>query len=391
MRHLWHNRKASAFSLVELLVVIAIIALLAALLLPALNRGKARAKRIQCIGDLNQIGTAFQMFAHDHRSRFPSQVPVADGGSMEYVQAGESINGVFYFSYRNLQPIAGELVQTRPLVCPADTDRQPADNFNLLQNSNISYFVGVDASYDQPLSVLAGDRNITNDTLATASLVHGAYGLRWTSELHFFQGNVLFSDAHVQEMNNASLDLPAGTTASANYFLPAVQVASVTGPGNSAGPPSSAPPPGSPAGPSPSPSTPGVSGDPYKSPTPAPAMASSSNSPAPASPTTPAPMASRAVGSTTTGRDTPMDPFTEANAKERNAVAVTNGSPPAAAAPAADDEAEPPLVWLMGAARGLMAKTSWWLLLLILLLLALTLYFYAKRKMRERQQRKGGV
>src|SRR5215469_7380615 len=242
MRHLWHNRKAHAFSLVELLVVIAIIALLAALLLPALNRGKARAQRVQCIGDLNQLGIAFQMFAHDHRGRFPAQTPVADGGSMEFTQAGENINGVFYFSYRHLQPLAGELVQTKPLICPADTTRQAADNFGLLQNSNVSYFVGVDASYDQPLSVLAGDRNITNDTRATASLVRGAYGLRWTSELHFFQGNVLFSDGHVQEMNNASLDVPANpTVASANYFLPAVQAASVSTLGNPGGSPALTP------------------------------------------------------------------------------------------------------------------------------------------------------
>ena len=388
MRHLWHNRKPSAFSLVELLVVIAIIALLAALLLPAMNRGKARAKRIECIGDLNQLGTAFQMFAHDHRGRFPAQTPIADGGSMEFVQAGENINGVFYFSYRNFQPLASELVQTKPLLCPADTGRLPADNFGLLQNSNISYFVGVDASYDQPLSILAGDRNITNDTHATASLVQGAYGLRWTSELHFFQGNVLFSDAHVQEMNNESVDLPGKSTASANYFLPAVRVASATGPGGPAGSTPPAPPPGNPG--EPSPSAPGVSGGPYTSPPPAPAVANSSNPAAPASPTPPPSMVSRGAGSRMEGRGAPMDQFTQPDAKEKNAVAVTNGAPPAAA-PAADDEAEPPLVWLMGAARGLMARTSWWLLLLILLLLALTLYFYAKRKMRERQQRKGGI
>lgn len=388
MRHLWQNRKTSAFSLVELLVVIAIIALLAALLLPALNRGKARAKRVECIGDLNQLGTAFQMFAHDHRGRFPAQTSVADGGCMEYVQAGESINGVFYFSYRNFQPLAGELVQTKPLVCPADIGREPADSFGLLQNSNISYFVGVDASYDQPLSILAGDRNITNDTRATASLVQGAYGLRWTSELHFFQGNVLFADAHVQEMNNASLDVPANVAVSQNFFLPAVRVASATGPGTPGGPPASQPALGTPE--APSPSTPGGSGDPLISQPPASAVAYGSNPPAPASPAPPATMTHNAVGSRTSGRDTPMDQFTQVYAKETNAVAVTNGPQPAAA-PAANDEAEPPLVWLLGTARALMAEVSWWFLLLLMLLLALTLYFYAKRKMRERYQKKGGI
>jgi prepilin-type N-terminal cleavage/methylation domain-containing protein len=388
MRHLWRNRKASAFSLVELLVVIAIIALLAALLLPALNRGKARARRVECIGDLNQLGTAFHMFSHDHRGRFPMQTPVSDGGSMEYVQAGENISGVFYFSYRHFQPLAGELVQTKPLLCPADTGRLPADNFGLLQNSNISYFVGVDASFDQPLSILAGDRNITNDLHATASLVRGANGLRWTSELHFFQGNVLFSDAHVQEMNNAGLDLPGNVAASENFFLPAVRVASATIPVNSGSFPPTSPAPGNPGG-SPAPGTPGLGGSPSPSPAAQPAMANSSNPPAPA-PSPPPSMATRAVGSRTANGEPAPQLFSETDAKERKPVAVTNGAP-STAAPTANDEAEPPLVWLLGAARALISKVSWWLLLLILLLLGLTLYFYAKRKMRERQQRKGGI
>ena len=375
MRHLWHNRRAAAFSLVELLVVIAIIALLAALLLPALNRGKARAQRIECIGDLNQVGTAFQMFAHDHRGRFPMQTPVADGGSMEYVQAGENINGTFYFSYRHFQPLAGELVQTKPLVCPADVDRAPADSFGLLQNSNLSYFIGVDSTYDQPASILAGDRNITNDTRATASLVRGAYCLRWTSELHFFRGNVLFADGHVQQMNNVRMDLPASATAYANFFLPAVQVAaagSPTPPGNG-GPPASAPGGGS----SPPPDT-------------TPAASNSSNPPAPSSPAPPPSVAGRAMNSKMASRDNSADVLSETHAREKDAVAATNGAP-VTNAPAADDEPEPPLVWLLGAARALMARVSWWFLLLLLLLLAVTLYLYAKRKMRERERRKGGV
>lgn len=59
------------FTLVELLVVFAIIALLAALLLPALARGKSRAQNIQCVSNLRQLGLAVLLYADDHGGRLP--------------------------------------------------------------------------------------------------------------------------------------------------------------------------------------------------------------------------------------------------------------------------------------------------------------------------------
>jgi len=75
-----HNSPRRAFTLVELLVVIAIIAVLIALLIPALSGVREQANRVKCMSNLRSIGQAMKLYANDNKERYPRTLYV-DGSN----------------------------------------------------------------------------------------------------------------------------------------------------------------------------------------------------------------------------------------------------------------------------------------------------------------------
>ncbi len=114
-RGAWPRRPG--FTLIELLVVIAIIAILAALLLPALARARQKATRIQCVSNLKQLGHSLQMYIDDNDDQLPG--PLWDG-MLASVDANNSTEELLFYvaPYLGVPPLTDEMTVIPVGACP---------------------------------------------------------------------------------------------------------------------------------------------------------------------------------------------------------------------------------------------------------------------------------
>ena len=193
MNRPYRKSQAIAFTFIEMLVVVAMIGLLAALLLPAIAQAKARAQRISCVCNLKQIGLSYRQWALNHTNAYPMAISTNFGGTLEHVATGEV--------WPHFQVMSNELNTPWVLVCPTDKERIRASDFRLnLSNTNLSYFVGVDARDSMPQMFLAGDRNIVGGSLLPGRILMVTSNdvVRWNKRMHQGQGNVALADGSVQ-------------------------------------------------------------------------------------------------------------------------------------------------------------------------------------------------
>jgi len=195
------RKTRSAFTLIELLVVIGIIAILAALLLPALSRAKQQAVTTQCLSNLRQIGLAMTLYAGDENGRFP------ESGGIIYWDQTDPITG----NHGWTQQIVSYTKSTNVFQCPRDRQGQ----FSYFNGARAAYvasgygFASVDTRQIGFTSaqVLSGDTVWTTVGLIDAdkddyvnNCVGGpTNGNPWVGwQVHNQGQNILFTDAHVK-------------------------------------------------------------------------------------------------------------------------------------------------------------------------------------------------
>lgn len=170
------KKNRSVFTLIELLVVIGIIAILAAMLMPALSKAREKANQADCVSQLKQIGNSMLMYSNDQRGRYPDGID------------DDGIDGDPHNSKGLAKLVREEYLQTtRVFICRSTKHQTATDATDMASVADTA-----DGGPTEKCSYLYYGALTATDLSAEHGFV------RDKNKNHKTLGNVLFGDGHVE-------------------------------------------------------------------------------------------------------------------------------------------------------------------------------------------------
>ena len=159
-----------------------------------------------CINNLKEIGISYKIWAEDNHDKYPFEVSVTNGGSLEL--AGQP--------WKTYPVMSNILSSPKVLTCPLDLARWPqATNFEADLKDHLSYFIGLDGHSGNPAAILSGDDNLA---LTGGRMRSGLVKLATNTPPQWFPGrhdqdsaaftsvgNILLADGSVRQVTAAGL------------------------------------------------------------------------------------------------------------------------------------------------------------------------------------------